>query len=131
MTKTSKSDIRKYFVEFGIAMIAYTIVLMTVVAMRPDGDEYQGPARFLELLPILPLLGAFWAIIRQFRRMDEYYQRIHAEAFALGAMTWGLIIMAWGFVENAGGPQLSTMFVAPGLIAFWGLSLPIIAQRYK
>lgn len=131
MFNRTDTNMRKYYVEFGGSMFAYVGMLMLVVATRPDGTGHFGTLRVLELLPVIPLILAFWAIIRQFRRMDEYYQRIHAEAFALGALVWGLVIMSWAFAENAGAPQLSTMFIAPGLLAFWGLCLPIVRRRYK
>jgi len=131
MSKNPSGNIRKYFLEFGSAMLAYLVILTLVSKMQPGGGSFQGYTRLLWMLPILPLLAVFWAIIRQFRRMDEFYQRIHAEAIALGAISWGLIIMVWGFAENAGAPALPTMFMAPGLIAFWGLSLPIVTRRYK
>jgi len=130
MQKIKQNPIHKYFVEFGTSMTAYIIVLLSVVANRPD-EGFLGLAKAFDLLPIIPLLLAFWAIIRQYKRMDEFNQRIQSEAFALGALTWGLILMAWGFAENAGMPKLPTIFVAPGLIALWGLSLPIISRRYK
>jgi len=122
---------RKYFIEFGGSMLAYIAIFMGVVTTRPDGTAHLGAARAIELLPIIPLVLGFWAIIRQFRRMDEYHQRIQAEAFALGALVWGLAIMAWGFAENAGAPALPTMLIAPGLLVCWGLSLPLITRRYK
>ena len=131
MSKKPGGTIRNYFIEFGSAMLGYTITVISVSALQPEGGAYQGNLRFLWLLPIIPLLAGFWAIIRQYRRMDEFYQRIHAEAFALGALTWGLITMAWGFAENAGAPVISTIFIAPALIALWGLSLPIVMRRYK
>jgi len=131
MPKKPSGTIRNYFVEFGSAMLAYTITVISVSNIQPDGGAHQGNVRYLWLLPIIPLLVAFWAIIRQFRRMDEFYQRIHAEAFALGALTWGLIMMSWGFAENAGAPVFPTMLTAPGLIALWGLSIPLVSRRYK
>lgn len=125
------NGIKKYALEFGGAMMAYIGVLCAVVFTRPGDTGHQGKTAVIELLPAIPLLLAFWAIIRHFRRMDEFYQRVHAEAFALGALTWGLFIMIWGFAENAGAPVLSSMFMAPGLIALWGLCTPIVLRRYK
>ena len=129
--KNCQTGMKKYGQEFGGAMIGYIGILIAVVATRPEGTSHVGIARIIEILPAIPLIFAFWAIIRQFNRGDEFYKRIHAEAFALGALTWGLFIMIWGFAENAGAPVLPTMFIAPGLIALWGLSLPIIMRRYK
>jgi len=131
MFKSKTMGMRKYYIELGISMLAYIGTLMYVVATRPVDTEGNEVHRFIEVLPIIPLIFVFWVIIRQFRRCDEYYQRIHAEAFALGAMVWGLVIMTWAFAENAGAPPLQIMFIAPGLIAAWGLCLPIIIRRYK
>lgn len=126
----SQLKIGRYVAEFGAAMTGYVATIMLVVSARPFGG-FKGDAKLFELLPILPLLFAFWAIIRQYRRSDEFFKRIHAEAFALGAMVWGLAIMIWGFAENAGAAQLQTIFIAPGLLACWGLFLPLIVLRYR
>lgn len=122
---TAWGPMRAYALEFGGAMVAYTAVLMGVVTTRPHTG-----AEWIEVLPAIPLILGFWAIIRQYRRMDEFYKRIHAQAFALGAMILGLIVTIWGFAENAGVPALPTIWIAPGLIALWGLCLPIVIRRY-
>ena len=121
--------IKRYLLEFGGAMVAYCVILISVVSTRPKGFSVED-GRWLELLPAIPLLLAFWAIIRQYKRMDEFYQRIHAEAFALGCMLLGLFLVIWGFAENAGAPQISTIFYCPVLIALWGLCLPFVIRRY-
>ena len=102
-------------------------VLIGIVASRP----HEGVWRYLEVLPAVPLILAFWAIIRYYKKLDEFYQRIHSEAFALGALILGLGVMIWGFAENAGLPELSTMWIAPALLALWGVCLPFILGRYK
>lgn len=116
---------RAYTFEFGGAMLAYIVILVGVVASRPHSEN-----TWIEVLPALPLILAFWAIIRQYRRLDEFYKRIHAQAFALGAMILGLGVTVWGFAENAGMPALQTIWIAPALIALWGLCLPIVMRRY-
>lgn len=127
MNNKSISHLKKYFFEFGGSMLAYAGTLIGVVASRP----HDGALQYLELLPSLPLLFAFWAIIRHYQRMDEYYQRVHSEAFALGALILGVGVMIWGFAENAGFPELSTMWIAPALLFLWGACTPIILRRYK
>lgn len=116
---------KAYLSELGGAMVAYIGTLFGVVGSRPHTDRM-----WVEVLPALPLLLAFFVIIRHYRRMDEFYQRVHAQAFALGAMVVGVGIMIWGFAENAGAPALSTMWVTPALLGAWGLCLPIIMRRY-
>lgn len=116
----------RYFLELGLSMAIYTALLWGLVLTRPEkGWELW------ELLPVLPLFLAFWAIIRQYKRCDEFYQRIHAEAFALGALIMVVLASFWGFGENAGFPKVQIIFVGPAMIALWGLCLPLISRRYK
>ncbi len=126
MKKASSNNMKPYFIEFGGSMILYVIVLSGVVATRPESGW-----GVWELLPTIPLLLGFWAIIRQYRRMDEYFQRIHSEAFALGALILGLAAIIWGFGENAGWPALPTIWVTPALVGLWGICLPLVSRRYK
>lgn len=127
MTFNTPGHLRRYMFEFGGAMASYIGVFITVVASRP----HEGIATYLELLPAIPTFLALWAILRQYKRFDEFYQRIHSEAFALGALILGAGVMAWGFAENAGLPELSTSWITPALIALWGICLPIVMRRYK
>lgn len=126
----SGNGIGRYIAEFGAAMILYSVVVIAVFGGRP-AQGYEGASKALELLPILPLLLGFWAFLRQYQRFDEFYQRIFSESFALGAMLWGLIVMAWGFAENAGLMPLPTVWIAPGLIGLWGLMIPLMVWRRR
>ena len=123
----NKSHLKSYLFEFGGSMLAYLIVIFTVAATRP----HEGISQYLELLPSIPLLLGLWAIIRHYRRMDEFHQKVNSEAFALAALIMGVGIMIWGFAENAGFPKLSTIFIAPALLALWGICTPIVISRYK
>lgn len=127
MTTTSTSSLKLYMREFIPAMVAYLVILLMVVKQRPSG----GNSGIWELLPALPLIFVFIAMIRQYGRCDEFFKRIHSEAFALGAMTLGLFVTIWGFGENAGWPEIPTIFIGPALLAFWGLFTPIMVWRYK
>ena len=123
--KKGHLPIGPYIGEFGGAMLAY---LGTLAAVVITGPHTENP--WIEVLPALPLILSFWAIIRQYRRMDEFYKRIHSEAFALGAMILGLMVTVWGFAENAGVPPLPTIWIGPALIGLWGVCLPIVIRRY-
>jgi len=120
----------RYYLELGGAFALYAAVLAVTVSQR--GAITDPPlAAAVEMAPVLPLILVFWAILRQYGRFDELYKRIHAEAFALGAMILGWGATVWGFAENAGMPPLPTIWIGPGLIAFWGLCLPLVVRRYK
>ena len=128
MKTGNPSDMRQYYREFVPAMLAYMVVLIGVVRADPQAGT---AAAWLWLLPALPLLAVLWAILRQYERCDEFYKRIHSESFALGAIVVGAGCMIYGFAENAGLPRLPLMWVAPALLAGWGLSLPVVLRRYR
>lgn len=120
----------RYGVELGGAFVIYALVLFFTIPARNATDPGLAKSA-LALAPVLPLLLAFWAILRQYARFDEMMKRINAEAFAFGAMLvgWGMTI--WGFGENAGWPALPLIWVGPALVGAWGICLPIIIRRYR
>jgi len=129
MKANHQSSIKHYFIEFGLSMVAYVITLTSVLTLRPAGAAEQG-LYWPGLLPAIPLFFAFWAIIRQYKRSDEFYQRLHAESFALGAMILGLFCVVWGFAEISGAPEIPTIFYGPAMVALWGLCIPVVRSRY-
>ena len=119
-----------YFREFGGAMVLYTITIAVSSMLRGD-ISHRGLAIAIELSPIIPVFLAFWAIIRQIKRMDELQRRIQSEAFALAGILLSLAMMVYGFAENVGAPQLPVIWVTPILIGLWGICMPIISRRYQ
>lgn len=121
---------RQYIIELSGAFLFYGLVLMgTIVRVK---DAQPGLEKLvLALAPTLPLALVFWAIMRQYGRSDELHKRIAREAFAMGAMIFGWILIIWGFAQNGGAPQVPMIFVAPLLIGFWGICTPIVMRRYK
>ena len=83
------------------------------------------------VLPALPALFATFIFMRHYATMDEMYKRVHLEAFASGALFIGLATFSLGFLEDAGLPRISLIWILPALIACWGLVLPILLRRYK
>ena len=120
---------RQYFVELFGAFGIYAVVLFATIGRV--GDAEPGLIKMaLALAPVLPLILVFWAIMRAYYRSDEMHKRILTEAFAMGAMIFGWLLIIWGFAENGGAPQIPMVFVAPLLIGFWGLSMPIVMRKY-
>jgi len=64
-------------------------------------------------------------------RMDELGQRIQLEALAFGFGAAGMLTFAYGFLENAGFPQLSYIWVFPLMIALWSIGGAIAYYRYR
>jgi len=63
--------------------------------------------------------------------MDELGRRIQLEALAFGFGTAGFVTFAYGFLESAGFPQLSYVWVFPTMIALWGIGGAVASYRYR
>jgi hypothetical protein len=61
----------------------------------------------------------------------ELGRRIQLEALAVGFGAAGMLTLAYGFLENAGFPQLSYIWVFPTMIALWGIGGAIASYRYR
>jgi hypothetical protein len=120
---------RAYAREFGISMAAYVIAVSVTVRLTPDVD----PALRVPfvLIPLIPSAFALRAYLRFLGRMDELGRRIQLEALAIGFGAAGILTFAYGFLENAGFPQLSYVWVFPVMMIFWGIGGAIATRRYQ
>jgi len=110
---------RKSATEMTVAMALYAVVL--VVSIKYGRPMEPGTARTLALMaPVIPLLLAVWAIVRQFGRMDEFVRQRSLESFAIAGGITAAITFSYGFLETAGYPKLS-MFAVWGIMGLcWG-----------
>ena len=118
-----------YAREFGIAMAGYVAAVLVSVQLTPSVDP-TFRALFV-LIPLVPSGFALRAYLRYLGRMDELGRRIQLEALAIGFGAAGMLTFAYGFLENAGFPQLSYVFVLPLMILFWGIGGVIATRRYQ
>lgn len=119
---------RAYAREFVIAMVAYVVAVIITVKLTPNIDPMLR-APFV-LIPLIPSAFALRAYLRFLGRMDEL-GRIQLEALAFGFGAAGMLTFAYGFLENAGLPKLSYVFVFPLMIVLWGIGGAIATRRYR
>lgn len=120
---------RAYAREFAIAMAAYVIAVVITVMLTPSIDPaFRAP---FVLIPLIPSAFALRAHLRFLGRMDELGRRIQLEALAFAFGAAGMLTFAYGFLENAGLPKLSYVFVLPLMIALWGIGGVIATRRYQ
>lgn len=119
---------RAYAREFVIAMVAYVVAVIITVKLTPNIDPMLR-APFV-LIPLIPSAFALRAYLRFLGRMDEL-GRIQLEALAFGFGAAGMLTFAYGFLENAGLPKLSYVFVFPLMIVLWGIGGAIATRRYQ
>jgi len=126
---TQQSAARAYTSELGLAMAAYVIVVL--VSIKLVGGLDQPIKTLVALTPLIPASLALFAYLRFLSRMDELGRRIQLEALAFGFGAAGMLTFAYGFLENAGFPQLSYIWVFPLMIALWGIGGAIASYRYR
>ena len=120
---------RAYAREFFTAMAAYVVAVLVTVKLTPDIDPVLRVP--FVLIPLIPSAFALRAYLRYLGRMDELGRRIQLEALAIGFGAAGMLTFAYGFLENAGFPQLSYVFVFPLMIFLWGIGGAIATRRYE
>jgi hypothetical protein len=119
-SKKDKVDAKKYGSELGISLLIYMIVLFSSITIAKS-MENSWLRTLIVLAPILPALGAFWAIIRHFRRMDEYMRVWLLEVIALAGGITAFFSFSYGFLEGMGYPKLSGFIIYVIFMASWGL----------
>ena len=110
----------RYFAEMSAAFLLYTLFLVGSIDM--GFPMHKGIGRTLLVVsPALPFLLIVWAVLRQFRRMDEYIRLMALESIALAfGVTAGWVI-TYGFMENAGYPRLSMFSVWTVMMSAWAV----------
>jgi len=99
-------------IEFGLAMLAYLMVLVgsvTVVQANPDA----GWRYYVAVVPVAPAGFVIWLFVRSLARLDEFHRRIQMQAFGFSLGTTALVTFGYGFLEGAGMPHLSWTYVLP------------------
>ncbi len=122
---------KKYFIEFGIAMVSYVaLLLLSMFLLKSmDGDSpFRAP---IALLPMIPAVGILWVVIRQLRVMDELQRKIQFEALSWAFGLTAVTTFSYGFLETVGFPRLSYFLVWPVMGAFWIIALWFSKKRYS
>jgi hypothetical protein len=121
---------RAYVVEFGGAMLLYTVVIVasvTLLKAQPHA-AWRVP---VALAPVLPAALGVAAFVRFLARMDDLQRRIQLEALGLAFGATGILTFAYGFLEGVGFPQLSWIWLFPFMVALWGVGAGVASWRYR
>jgi hypothetical protein len=113
-----------YMRELLCSMAIYAAILVgSLYFGRPMAP---GTARLLVLLsPMLGFVLMLWALVRQFRRMDEFIRQLFLENAAIAAGITAGLTFTYGFLEGAGYPRLSMFTVWVLLCACLGLTATV------
>jgi hypothetical protein len=96
---------RRYFIEFNLAMAFYIAAVVGRKFLLPGVSDPVWRDAIL-VFPILPICLVALAVVRFYRRMDEY-RRLHLlQALAFSAGVTAVVSASWGFLEDVGLPHL-------------------------
>ena len=69
---------------------------------------------------------------RGLRQLDELQQKIHLEALAVAFAGTAILVTSWGFLENAGAPEVRWgVWIWPAMSTLWAVGLMVARRRYR
>jgi len=122
---------RTYFWEFSLSMVAYTIAM---IFSRDYLYTHQlaAPWRTLmALLPLIPILFAFVAIVRLILATDELMRRMIINALALAGGATMLLAVTYGLIEGEGFPLISIWWTYVTFMTSWIIAAFFVRRHYR
>ena len=117
MTNIEKKNEIVFLKEFMIA-IAVFLLLLAVTTVAREHYHLQGISNIvITILPVAPLFFALWVMIKHYRSMDEYIQRVTSESFLWSSGIVSLLCVGYGLLEFVMEmPTVSLAFVLPAVV---------------
>jgi hypothetical protein len=120
----------KYVATMLVSLSLYAAALVVSLTWLKAGVE--GPWRYaIAVLPVLPALGVPLAVIRICQAMDELQLRIQLESLAFGFAAAAVATFTYGFLQNAGLPEVSWVWVWPVMAACWIIGQLVARRKYR
>lgn len=122
--------VKRYTFEVIALMVTYTILLFLSiwVLQKIATSPWRIP---VAVLPAVPLLFVVWSAIRFIRKMDELQKTIHLEAVTFSFLVTTVVTLTYGFLENAGLPHVSVLYVPIFMCVLWGVGAGIASWKYR
>ena len=120
----------KYAVWMLISLTLYAVALIISLTWLEAGAA--GPSKYaIALLPVFPALGVPLAVVRYCRSMDELQRRIQLESLTFGFGLASIATFTYGFLQNAGLPNVSWVWVWPVMAVCWMVGQLVSRWRYR
>ncbi len=117
-SKKDKALAKSYVREVGLSLLIYSVVLIGSIYFAKSMPE--GALRTLTVLtPCIPALAALWAIVRNFKRLDDYLRVWALEILAISGAITTFFSFSYGFLEGIGYPKLSGFITYAIFMGSW------------
>lgn len=121
---------RNYTIELFVLMALY-VGLLYVRPVLLHAFDNQALQTAVKLLPILPLWLVFLAVIRFYRRIDEYAQRQLLLVLSISFGITACMVTSYSFLMDIGFPPLSLYWAWPLMAVCWALTQAVFSLRDK
>ena len=121
---------RRYTVTMLVALGLYGVAL--VLSLRWLHYHPEAPGKYaIAVLPVLPALLIPVAVVRLFRELDELQKQIQLEALAFAFAAAAILTFTYGFLQNAGLPEVSWIWIWPVMAMCWIAGQLLARRRYQ
>lgn len=125
-----KASSRKYKLRMlAVSLVYVALVYASVHALQ---RKPAAPWKYvIAVLPMLPVLLMPLFFVQLLRSLDELQRKIQLEALGFAFAASALLTLTYGFLENAGLPDVNWVWVWPIMGGFWILGLFGARWRYR
>ncbi len=112
---------RRYFIEFQGSLLLF---LVAVFGRAYAAHWVSAPAfkTMILLSPVLFICLAALAVVRFYRRIDEYHRLQLLEQLAISAGVTAVVTISWIFLEDVGFPHPPIWYAFMVLMGCWGIT---------
>lgn len=119
--------------KFGRAMAIWFVIYILILlpSLTFTEQHLDSSWRFVvAVLPMIPLVFIARETVKHLARMDELHRRIQLTSLAMTVLITALVTLTYGFLERAGFPRVSVLWVWPFMAAIWAVTRFVAQRRY-
>jgi hypothetical protein len=121
---------KQYVGRFIVSIVIYMVMLTVAVWLMPKFEQLL-PRLLLALLPVAPTVAALLFFVKALAQFDEFQRRVQFEAVAFSFGATAVLTFGYGFLEIAGLPSISWLYIMPFMVVMWSLGQAIAMRRYS
>ena len=132
----STKALHSYYWEFGLSMIAYVITIILSRSFLIAGTIAHHPIAnpwniAVALLPIIPVIFVFVAVVRFVQATDELQRQIIVNSLALAGGATALLAVTYGLLEGDVLPRPSAWTTYITFMSCWIIAGLFVRRHYR